>query len=100
LPKFDEYVGKFDIVVYGHTHYQYSCTYRSLCIINPGSVGQPRSGILGGDRGYARAQWAVYDTSSRTCQHQTTHYDVTSLLQQIAENDPGMKSLNSVFLRY
>ena len=43
-----------DIVIYGHTHYQFLCKDNKKIILNPGSVGQPRDKKGG-------ACWALYN---------------------------------------
>ncbi len=38
----DEVINKYDYYIYGHTHIPLIKYYKGCCIINPGSIGQPR----------------------------------------------------------
>ena len=53
------------------------------CIINPGSVGQPRDGV-------PTASYAVYDSDAGTITHRRTAYDIPATQQKMREHGlPG-----------
>ena len=85
--------GGNDYVVLGHTHHQLKAVHGNTLIVNPGSVGQPR----GRDRGFAH--WAVLDTQNGLCQHQTTAYDLSSVISQAQKYDPDVSYLRSILTK-
>ncbi len=99
LKQFDEFVDSYDVIILGHTHYQKMWEYGSMLIINPGSVGQPRSGKESVNDYHARAQWGIFDTQTKSYEHRTTFYDASHLMKQILEHDPDLPFLKNVLLR-
>lgn len=99
--QFKELAKIYDVSVMGHSHYQFMRMVEGILVINPGSVGQPRSGHIEEvhDGSQARAQWAIFDTESMTVEFKTTFYDASSLFKKIAQNDPDINYLKSVLLR-
>lgn len=97
--KFDAYQGLYDIILTGHTHYQMNRKQGDLQIINPGSVGQPRSGQDSGSSKRARAQWALYNTQDRTSTLRTSHYDPAHIYEQADMYDPHLPYLKKIFQR-
>ena len=98
---FKKYINKIDIVVLGHTHYQAKWEVGPLNIINPGSVGQPRSGEFNPNRvkEKCRAEWAMYDTKTMKFDFRNTFYDGSNLIKQIEKLDPEIIFLKNVLLR-
>ena len=81
----------------GHSHLPFICKFRDTgpefldfplnvtialederCIINPGSVGQPRDGV-------PTASYAVYDSDAGTITHRRTAYDIPATQQKMRE---------------
>lgn len=93
-----EYAGEADVICMGHTHYQMFVD-GSPQIINPGSVGQPRSGKVDDSSLRARAQWAVYNTADRSCSLMMTMYDPSRIFAQVDLHDPHLAYLKSVLKR-
>jgi putative phosphoesterase len=102
----------FDCVVLGHTHYQSQWRRGSQIIVNPGSVGQPRSGEYSDEnlsKGIARAHWATiklvgnnssdFNETLGAVEFQTSYYDAHSLCKTIEANDPNLKYLTKVLFR-
>ncbi len=56
----------YDVVIYGHTHWQLAEFFGSTLVVNPGSVGEPRD-----HRNGMRGSVAVLDTASL----EVTHHD-------------------------
>jgi len=54
----------FDIVIYGHTHWQLTESVGSTLVVNPGSVGEPRD-----HRNGMKGSVAVLDTASLEVTH-------------------------------
>lgn len=81
LIKFDKY--KYDIILFGHTHY--SCFFKTEIgfAFNPGSVGQSR------ERGGV-AHWSIFDTTNRMVQFKATKYDTRQLKNEIMRIDPDI----------
>lgn len=97
--RLNSYQKDHDVILMGHTHYQMETGHGSLQIINPGSVGQPRSGKEDLSTNQARAQWALYDTVDRICLLQTSHYDPSCVFEQIDMHDPHIPYLKKVLKR-
>ena len=86
----------------GHSHLPFICRLRDSgaefldfpvnvamalgserCIINPGSVGQPRDGV-------PTASYAIYDSDAGTITHQRSAYDIPGTQQKMRERGlPG-----------
>lgn len=81
-----------DFVLIGHSHYQFMHCGEKGILLNPGSVGQSRS-----RGGYA--DWAVINTVNRVVQFRSTTYDTTSLISEVAKNDPGNDYLSRILTR-
>lgn len=99
LSRLEEYLEKYDVVLMGHTHYQFLGIEMNCLIVNPGSVGQPRSGKEYGDGALSRAQWALYDTERRTCNLRTSFYNPSRILSQIERYDPDVPYLGKILHR-
>ncbi len=93
------YAGEYNVVVMGHTHYQFSWSEGNFLALNPGSVGQPRSGKESGLSRQGRAQWAMYDTASGQYSLMTSLYDSSRVLEQAALHDPHLPYLKNVLTR-
>lgn len=94
-----EYLEKYDVILMGHTHYQFSRKEINCLIINPGSVGQPRSGREYGDGVTSRAQWAFYDTEQRMYELRTSYYNPSRIFAQIEKHDPDVPYLEKILRR-
>lgn len=92
--------GIYDVIVLGHSHYQFMKKVEELLIISPGSVGQPRSGkIIECSNGYARAQWALINLQNMVVDLKTTFYNASFLCDEINIYDPSNDYLKSVLQR-
>jgi putative phosphoesterase len=81
-----------DIVLIGHSHYQFLHSSKNTILLNPGSVGQSRS--TGG-----LADWAIINTRNKVIQLRSTLYDTTSLITEVVETDPENAYLKNVLTR-
>ncbi len=92
---------QFDVVIIGHSHYQLKRIIDGTLVVNPGSVGQPRSGVVRGISiaPLARAQWAILETESMEVKFETLRYESVELLKQIEEYDPEHEYLKAVLTR-
>lgn len=99
--KFGQLSEALDVVILGHTHYPGIKKIGQLMVINPGSVGQPRSGHLD-DRqigATVRAHWAIIETRDLTVSFKTTLYDASLLFQEIDAHDADNPYLKNVLCR-
>lgn len=99
LEKLKSYAADYDVLCLGHTHYQMLFSDDKLQIINPGSVGQPRSGVEDSQVMMSRAQWALYDTDDRSCRLMTSLYDPSSIYAQVDHYDPDLPYLKKILRR-
>ncbi len=81
-----------DIVLIGHSHYQFIHIGKKSILLNPGSVGQSRS--TGGV-----ADWAIINTNNNVIQLRSTFYDTSSLVNEIQKTDPGNTYLINILNR-
>lgn len=81
-----------DIVLIGHSHYQFLHKAANTILLNPGSVGQSRS--TGG-----LADWAIIDTKNCVIQFRSTVYDTASLINEVSKIDPGNAYLKNILIR-
>jgi putative phosphoesterase len=82
----------FDLLVYGHTHYQATFNQSAKKIINPGSVGQPRDRIGG-------AAWALWDTTTNDVELHREEYDVHPVIEMCEAYNPDIGYLVKVLVR-
>lgn len=82
----------YDIVVMGHTHYQFIRRMNNVLIVNPGSVGQPRD-----KSGYAG--WAVLDMESREITLKQTPFKIDEIVTEATKRDPDKPYLVEVLTR-
>lgn len=82
----------FDLIAFGHTHYQESWSARACQVVNPGAVGQPRDRIPG-------ACWALYDTEDGRLSLFRESYDHARLAHTIREHVPEAPYLSDVLVR-
>ena len=68
----------YDVYVMGHTHHQLHLKESGKIIINPGSVGQPRSGRKG-------AQWCILDTKLMKVDFITQTYDAAPVFDELSK---------------
>ena len=85
-------ISDFDLVVMGHTHYPMQLMIGGTCLVNPGSVGQPRNR-------YPGAHWAIFDTVSRSIEFRCESYDMTHLIRECKERHPNLPYLANVLER-
>ena len=81
-----------DIVLIGHSHYQFLYKVGNTVLLNAGSVGQSRS--TGG-----LADWAIIDTKNEVIQLRSTLYDTTLLINEVVKTDPENAYLKNVLTR-
>ncbi len=65
-----------DILILGHTHFQFKKEYLEGIIVNPGSVGQPRDGN-------PRAAFAILDTDTGKIKLERTSYDIEKVVKDM-----------------
>jgi putative phosphoesterase len=82
----------FDIVLIGHSHYQFLHKNKNTILLNPGSVGQSRS--TGG-----LADWAIINTENGVIQLRSTVYDTTYLIDEVVKTDPENAYLKNILTR-
>ena len=83
---------ELDLVVMGHTHYPMQLMIGSTCLVNPGSVGQPRNRDPG-------AHWAFFDTDTRSIEFRCEPYDMNDLIRECKERHPNLPYLANVLER-
>jgi len=81
-----------DFTVFGHTHYAFIHTHNQQCLINPGSVGQPRD--FGG-----AASFAIVDSRNRSVRFKRTPFDVNEIIAASEEFDPAVPYLRKILKR-
>jgi predicted phosphodiesterase len=79
----------FDFIIMGHTHYPMDIKAGNVRLVNPGSVGQPRTKEKG-------ASWAILDTKTREVIFRSESYDSTSLINECRIRHPGIPYLAEV----
>ena len=99
LGRLQDFFSDYDVICMGHTHYQMFSTHEGSQIINPGSVGQPRSGQEDESVRMSRAQWALYNTADRSCAMMTSMYDPLNVYRQVDRYDPDLPYLKKVLRR-
>lgn len=82
----------FDIVVMGHTHYPMIKKIGKTVLVNPGSVGQPRSYKPG-------AEWALLDSFDQSVVLRREAYDTSKLIQECLTRHPELPYLSNVLMR-
>lgn len=83
---------EYDLVVMGHTHYPMKRMIGGTCLVNPGSVGQPRNREPG-------AHWAIFDTETRAIEFRCETYDMNELIKDCQVRHPGLPYLANVLER-
>lgn len=74
--KFHKFAGlRWDYIFLGHTHYPMLKKVGNLCIVNPGSCGQPRDGDL-------RASAAVFDLDKEQIFFIRESYNIKSMIEE------------------
>ena len=81
-----------DIVLIGHSHYQFLHKVKDTLLLNAGSVGQSRS--TGG-----LADWAIIDTKNAVIQLRSTVYDTTALINEVVNTNPENSYLKKILTR-
>jgi putative phosphoesterase len=79
-------------VIQGHTHYPMYKEIANTIIINPGSVGQPRSNNIG-------AQWALLDTKLKKVEFFCEQYDVDKVVIESLKKHPELPYLANILKR-
>lgn len=97
---FKKFIPDYNLIVLGHSHYQFIEKIDDLSIVNPGSVGQPRSGNSAGiNNNEARAEWATYCCLTEQIELKTTFYSPNAILKKIEKYDNNLPYLKNVLLR-
>jgi predicted phosphodiesterase len=81
-----------DLVVYGHTHHPVVWENAGKIIVNPGSIGQQRNGVLG-------AHWALWETKSHSISFHVSPYASSELIDECRTRDPQLTYLADVLQR-
>ncbi len=82
----------YDVVLFGHSHYQFSVSLNGTLLINPGSVGQARD--VGG-----LANWSILHLDTLLLEQKRVSYDTTSVMNAAFTHDPEIKYLTSILTR-
>lgn len=83
---------QFDVVVMGHTHYPMLKRIGKTQLVNPGSVGQQRSGKIG-------AHWALLDTNTTEVSLHCESYNSSFLQLEAKKRHPELPYLFEVLTR-
>jgi putative phosphoesterase len=78
-----------DFIVLGHTHYPMHLNLKNSCIINPGSVGQPRTKNK-------KASWAILDTDKMNVTFHSEKYKTAKLLKECGTRHPDLPYLADI----
>ncbi|MDX3895329.1 metallophosphoesterase family protein [Pusillimonas sp.] len=81
-----------EFTVFGHTHYPFFHQYSGRCLLNPGSVGQPR------DQG-GLASYIIINCENRAIRFKRKAFDVQPILSAARENDPSLGYLAEIMTR-
>jgi putative phosphoesterase len=82
----------YTAVVMGHTHYPMVREAKGVQLVNPGSVGQPRTRRPGAD-------WAIFDTGSGMVTPRHEAYDPAPLVEEARALHPDIPYLHEVLVR-
>lgn len=80
-----------DVIITGHTHHRLLKKINNKIIINPGSIGQPRDGLM--------SSFATIDTESLVVEFHDIQYDYTKLIDDVLKKDKQPDYLIDVLLR-
>ena len=80
-----------DIIVMGHTHYPMNLRVKDVRLVNPGSVGQPRTPRKG-------ASWAFLDTETGDITHRSEMYECAPLVMECKNRHPDIPYLANILL--
>jgi putative phosphoesterase len=75
FPRMRPFLDDYDGIFLGHTHLQHEAVIDDRLILNPGSVGQSRSGTA--------AEYAVVDVESSESKLHMTGYEIQKTIQEI-----------------
>ena len=85
---------EFDLVAFGHTHYQTIFNFEKQKIMfNPGSIGQPREKRKKG------ACWCTFNTETRKVSFFDTPYDKNKVITAVKKYDQNLQYLYKVLER-
>jgi putative phosphoesterase len=76
----------FNIILLGHSHYQFSINHKHCLIINPGSVGQARD-IRG------LASYTILNTKNKAIINRRLKYDTSPIMQKIIDIEHDYKNM-------
>lgn len=71
----EESCGKYDYIFLGHTHYRLNKQVGRTCVVNPGSLGQPRDG-----KGFS---YCIFDTQKRKFEFKQIELDMEIVLNGV-----------------
>lgn len=75
----EESCSQYDFIFLGHTHYQFSKQVGRTCVINPGSLGQPRDG-----QGFS---YCILDTQKKRVEFKQIEIDMEPMLNSVKEKE-------------
>jgi len=78
-----------DFVIFGNTHYPMDIKTGSVRLVNPGSVGQPRTKSKA-------ASWAILDTNTSQVTFKSEKYDASLLVKECYRRHPEIPYLAEV----
>jgi putative phosphoesterase len=81
-----------DFTVFGHTHYPFIHTHNEKCLLNPGSIGQPRD--IGG-----YSSFVTISTHNKVVVAHKINFERADLVLACRTNDPGLNYLENIFNR-
>ena len=82
----------YDFVIMGHTHYPMKIKVGDVRLVNPGSVGQPRTKEKD-------ASWALLDTETGEVTFRMEKYDSTNLITECRQRHPEIPYLAEVLCK-
>lgn len=88
----EESCGQFDFIFLGHTHYQFSKQVGKTCVINPGSLGQPRDG-----KGFS---YCIFDTQKEEFEFKQIEPDMDMLLDSVKAKEHESKNYFYLLKKY
>ena len=78
--------------VLAHTHYPFIHNANNKCIINPGSIGQPRDIS-------SMSSYVIFNTTNQVIEFKRKIFDPKLILEEINKRDPELSYLKNVLIR-
>lgn len=85
-------LSKSEFTVLGHTHHPFMWFNNNRCLLNPGSVGQPRDQS-------AVSSFTYLDLNNKTLLPRKIKFPIENLIKEIEKYDPNLTYLKTVLIR-